>query len=110
MPYLPIDPADVGRTYEEVIRINSQSGKGGIAFILEQDHGLRLPRRLQVEFRQIVQRLADESGDELTSKAIWDAFQAEYLAPRGPFELIDYQERGGREEASSEVEGVMEKI
>ncbi len=98
VPYLPIDPVDVGRTYEQVIRINSQSGKGGIAFILEQDHGLRLPRRLQVEFSQIVQRLADESGKELTSKAIWDAFHAEYLDPRGPFELIAHHEQGCCEE------------
>jgi 2-isopropylmalate synthase len=97
VPYLPIDPADVGRTYEEVIRINSQSGKGGIAFVLEQDHGLRLPRRLQVEFRQIVQRITDASGEELSSKGVWEAFVDTYLNDRGPFALVDYREEGGRD-------------
>ncbi len=95
VPYLPIDPVDVGRSYEEVIRINSQSGKGGIAFVLEQDHGLRLPRRLQLEFSQVVQRLADESGEELKSEDIWQAFCEEYLRAVQPFELLDYTERGG---------------
>jgi 2-isopropylmalate synthase len=99
VPYLPMDPADVGRAYEEVIRINSQSGKAGIAFILEQDRGLRLPRRLQVEFRQVVQRITDRTGEELSSKAVWDAFAAEYLDARGPFELVDYREEGGRDVA-----------
>jgi 2-isopropylmalate synthase len=99
VPYLPMDPADVGRAYEEVIRINSQSGKGGIAFILEQDRGLRLPRRLQVEFRQVVQRITDRTGEELSSKAVWDAFAGEYLDASGPFELVDYREEGGRDVA-----------
>jgi 2-isopropylmalate synthase len=99
VPYLPMDPADVGRTYEEVIRINSQSGKGGIAFILEQDFGLRLPRRLQVEFRQVIQRITDASGEDLSPKAIWDAFGAEYLNARSPFALVDYREEGGRDVA-----------
>jgi 2-isopropylmalate synthase len=97
VPYLPVDPSHVGRSYEEVIRINSQSGKGGIAFILEQDHGLRLPRRLQVEFSQVIQRIADEREEELSSKAIWEAFAGEYLGARQPFELVDYREEGGRE-------------
>jgi 2-isopropylmalate synthase len=97
VPYLPIDPADVGRTYEEVIRINSQSGKGGIAYVLEQDHGLHLPRRLQVEFRQIVQRIADATGEELSSKDVMDAFSREYFESKEPFELVDYREQGGRD-------------
>ena len=101
VPYLPIDPADVGRSYEEVIRINSQSGKGGIAFVLERDHGLQLPRRLQLEFRQVVQTLADASGEELTSLALWEAFCDEYLRAARPFELIDYQERGGHDREDS---------
>jgi 2-isopropylmalate synthase len=97
VPYLPVDPAHLGRTYQEVIRINSQSGKGGIAFVLEQDHGLRLPRRLQIEFRQIVQGITDESEEELSSKAVFDAFTREYLGARTPFELVDYREQGGRD-------------
>ena len=97
VPYLPIDPADLGRTYQEVIRINSQSGKGGIAFILEQDHGLRLPRRLQIELREQVQRITDEREEELSSKEIWERFRAEYLDRTAPFELVDYREQGGRD-------------
>jgi 2-isopropylmalate synthase len=79
VPYLPIDPADVGRSYEPVIRVNSQSGKGGISYLLERDHGLVLPRRLQIEFARVVQEIADACGEELTSKQLWDAFRAEYL-------------------------------
>ena len=90
VPYLPIDPQDVGSTYEAVIRINSQSGKGGVAYILEQDYGFELPRRLQIEFSQVVQKITDTSGDEIMSKDIWDAFQTEYLDARTPFEFIDH--------------------
>ena len=108
VPYLPMDPADVGRTYEEVIRINSQSGKGGIAFILEQDFGLRLPRRLQVEFRQVVQRITDANGAELSPKAIWAAFADEYLNVRKPFALVDYSEEGGRDVAGRLVAVIRE--
>jgi 2-isopropylmalate synthase len=89
VPYLPIDPADVGRTYEAVIRVNSQSGKGGIAYLLEKDHGLRLPRRLQIEFSQRVQAIADATGKELTSTDLWTAFAEEYLAPPEPFRFIE---------------------
>jgi 2-isopropylmalate synthase len=91
VPYLPIDPADVGRSYEVVIRVNSQSGKGGIAYLLEKDHGLRLPRRLQIEFSQQVQALADASGKELTSAAIWAAFAAGYLHAQEPLTLIEHR-------------------
>jgi len=91
VPYLPIDPADLGRTYEAVIRVNSQSGKGGIAYLLEKDHGLRLPRRLQIEFSQTVQALADATGKELTSAAIWTAFQTDYLQPGEPFRFIEHR-------------------
>ena len=97
VPYLPMDPADVGRAYEEVIRINSQSGKAGVAYVLEQDQGLRLPRRLQIEFRQVVQRIADETGEELSPKAVWNAFDREYFGCREPFELVQYREHGGRD-------------
>ena len=91
VPYLPIDPADVGRTYEAVIRVNSQSGKGGIAYLLEKDHGLRLPRRLQIEFSRTVQALADTTGKELTSVDIWAAFQSDYLQPTEPFRFIEHR-------------------
>jgi 2-isopropylmalate synthase len=91
VPYLPIDPADLGRSYEAVIRINSQSGKGGVAYILEQGHGLRLPRRLQIEFSQVIQRLADETGRELQPADIWQAFGREYLVGNGRFTFVDHR-------------------
>ena len=94
VPYLPIDPKDLGRSYEAVIRINSQSGKGGVAFVLEQDHGLRLPRDLQIEFSRCVQRITDASGAELTSRGVWDAFVAEYLSRNRPVALIGYENTG----------------
>ncbi|MGB0671230.1 MAG: 2-isopropylmalate synthase, partial [Rhodospirillales bacterium] len=90
VPYLPIDPKDVGRTYEAVIRVNSQSGKGGVAYLLEADHGLRLPRRLQMEFMQAVQEVADESGKEITSDVIWELFQKTYLEAVTPYDFIDH--------------------
>ena len=86
-PYLPIDPKDVGRTYEAVIRVNSQSGKGGVAYILRADHKLDLPRRLQIEFSRAVQRHTDDEGGEMTLEAIWDAFRAEYLDRETPLKL-----------------------
>jgi 2-isopropylmalate synthase len=79
VPYLPIDPDDVGRKYEPVIRINSQSGKGGIAYVLEQDFGLSLPRKLQVEFSKSIQQITDDTGAELVPRQIWAAFEQEYL-------------------------------
>ena len=80
VPYLPIDPADLGRTYDAVIRVNSQSGKGGIAYLLERDYGLSLPRLLQIEFSQVIQRMADATGKELASAEIRAAFDREYAA------------------------------
>ena len=91
VPYLPIDPTDVGRTYEAVIRINSQSGKGGIAYVLETDHGLDLPRPLQIEFSKVVQEFTDSTGKEATGKAIWTLFEQTYLAGDGRFELIEHE-------------------
>ena len=79
IPYLPIDPQDLGRSYEAVIRVNSQSGKGGIAYLLETHYGVELPRRLQIEFSQVVQRVMDDSGKELTAKDIWQVFEREYV-------------------------------
>ena len=88
VPYLPIDPKDVGRTYEAVIRVNSQSGKGGVAYIMKTDHGLSLPRRLQIEFSQAVQQITDGEGGEVTPKEMWDAFADEYLTPIRPLERM----------------------
>ena len=95
VPYLPIDPADLGRSYEAVIRVNSQSGKGGIAWILEQDRGLRLPKRLQADFSRHVQALADETSRELDAGDIWRLFQSTYLPRDGDrLVLCDYEESG----------------
>lgn len=84
VPYLPIDPEDLGRTYEEVIRVNSQSGKGGVAFVLEQDHGLELPRRLQIEFSKVVQSISERTGGEVNSATIRRAFDEEFIAATSP--------------------------
>ena len=93
VPYLPIDPADLGRNYEAVIRVNSQSGKGGFAWVLEQDQGLKLPKALQVAFSKVVQQLADETGRELTAKDIRESFGATYhMGPDRHFALVDYEE------------------
>jgi len=93
VPYLPIDPADVGRTYEAVIRVNSQSGKGGIAYLLERDYGLALPRLLQVEFAQVVQKITDATGKELSAAEIRAAFDREYLDARSPVAYVDHRAR-----------------
>ena len=86
-PYLPIDPKDVGRTYEAVIRVNSQSGKGGVAYVMKSEHKLDLPRRLQIEFSRAVQHHTDDEGGEMSSSAIWESFQREYLARETPLKL-----------------------
>ena len=86
-PYLPIDPKDVGRSYEAVIRVNSQSGKGGVAYIMKADHKLDLPRRLQIEFSRVVQQQTDGEGGEMTPDAIWSTFSGEYLEPSTPLSL-----------------------
>lgn len=95
VPYLPIDPADLGRSYEAVIRVNSQSGKGGVAWVLEQDQGFKLPKRLQADFSRHVQRFADETSRELDASDIWRLFQATYLdGERDRFGLREYRESG----------------
>jgi 2-isopropylmalate synthase len=91
VPYLPIDPADVGRTYDAVIRVNSQSGKGGIAYLLERDYGLALPRLLQIEFGQVVQRIADATGKELAAAEIKAAFDREYAAANLPVAYVGHR-------------------
>ncbi len=95
VPYLPIDPKDLGRDYEAVIRVNSQSGKGGVAWVLQQDKGLKLPKRMQAEFSKVVQAVADESSRELNAADIWTAFQRHYrLSGEQAYRLIDYHETG----------------
>jgi 2-isopropylmalate synthase len=89
VPYLPIDPKDVGRSYEAVIRVNSQSGKGGVAYIMKTDHHLDLPRRLQIEFSHVIQQHTDGEGGEVTGPQMWQIFSDEYLSP-GAFELVRF--------------------
>jgi 2-isopropylmalate synthase len=91
VPYLPIDPADLGRSYESIIRVNSQSGKGGVAYLLERDYQLVMPRRLQIEFSRVVQVAADGSGREFTAHELWNLFEAEYLASAGPIHYRSHQ-------------------
>jgi 2-isopropylmalate synthase len=88
VPYLPLDPNDIGRTYAEVVRVNSQSGKGGVAFILERDYNVLLPRKLQIEFSRVIQRISDATSREIRPAEIWSAFQAEYLDRQSPFSCI----------------------
>jgi 2-isopropylmalate synthase len=107
VPYLPIDPKDVGRSYEAVIRVNSQSGKGGVAYLLKSDHNLDLPRRLQIEFSRVVQNKTDSEGGEVTSAALWAIFNDEYLPSQddaqkwGRFELKKMR-------TTSEMDGVVD--
>ncbi len=109
VPYLPIDPKDVGRSYEAVIRINSQSGKGGVAYVMETDYGFEMPRRLQIEFSGVVQVQADTSGKELTGQQIWDIFDKEYFTqPEGRFKFVDH--RSVPDTHASEVRELTAKI
>jgi 2-isopropylmalate synthase len=89
VPYLPVDPHDLGRSYEAIIRINSQSGKGGIAYLMRTDYGFDLPRNLQIEFGKLVQAHTDETGAEVTGPELWEQFEREYLTPAGPFGLLE---------------------
>lgn len=107
VPYLPIDPADVGRSYEAVIRVNSQSGKGGVSYLLERDYGLQLPRRLQIEFSRVVQRLTDTSGKEVTAREIHELFSREYLEASDPYRYLAHhvnEKEGGEVEITVELE------
>jgi len=99
VPYLPIDPSDVGRTYDSVIRVNSQSGKGGIAYLLENRYGLAMPRRLQVEFSSAIQKITDANGTEVTAEKLWEAFQQEYIRAAAPIEYVKHHldDQGERE-------------
>ncbi|MFN6940941.1 MAG: 2-isopropylmalate synthase [Parvibaculum sp.] len=99
VPYLPLDPKDLGRTYESIIRVNSQSGKGGVSYLLETEYDLRLPRRLQVEFSQAVQKVTDDSGKEVRAADIWAIFEREYLTRAEPVEYISHTlfDEGGKQ-------------
>ncbi|WP_407665374.1 2-isopropylmalate synthase [Methylovorus mays] len=99
VPYLPIDPHDVGRTYDSIIRVNSQSGKGGIAYLLESGYGLSMPRRMQVEFSAAVQKLTDATGQEVSAEGIWQLFEAEYLFAKEPLHYVGHEltEHAGRQ-------------
>ncbi|WP_218240075.1 2-isopropylmalate synthase [Comamonas fluminis] len=109
MPYLPIDPKDLGRSYEAVIRVNSQSGKGGIAYLLESEFGLQLPRRLQIEFSQVVQREMDASGKELSAADLWELFQREYAVNTVKAPQYRLQEADGVVSMTAEIEVEGEK-
>ena len=100
VPYLPIDPKHVGRSYEAVIRVNSQSGKGGVAYIMKTEHGMDLPRRLQIEFSRCIKVITEGSGTEITAEEMWDAFAAEYLPATARTQLSGY-------ETSSDPDGVV---
>ena len=102
VPYLPIDPRDVGRSYEAVIRVNSQSGKGGVAYIMKTEHALELPRRLQIEFSQVIQARTDADGGEVSPAQMWEAFETEYLARQSPLALDSHH--------TSSAEGVDDEL
>ena len=109
VPYLPIDPHDVGRTYEAIIRVNSQSGKGGVAYILKNDYHLDLPRRLQIEFMKVIQGITDTTGKEITPEEIWRAFEMTYLGPKAALELIatDTSDHAGTGSAGTKLQAVI---
>jgi 2-isopropylmalate synthase len=105
VPYLPVDPKDLGRTYQAVIRVNSQSGKGGVAFLLERDYGIKMPRQLQIEFSRVIQKISDESGGEVTAAEIWAVFKAEYIDQQEPFAY-----RGHSENSSADSDKLTAKV
>ncbi len=106
VPYLPIDPKDIGRDYEAIIRVNSQSGKGGVSYILETDYAIRLPRAAQAQFSRAIQKIADETSREIAPAEIWEAFEREFLAP-GPYALVSFAARPGA--GGERVTAVVEK-
>jgi 2-isopropylmalate synthase len=108
VPYLTIDPADIGREYREVIRVNSQSGKGGVAYIMKAEHGFDLPRRLQIEFSQNIQHITEDSGTEISPMMLWDAFKHEYLPEVPSYNLISHELKSesitGHTEISAQID------
>jgi 2-isopropylmalate synthase len=109
VPYLPIDPKHVGRTYESVVRVNSQSGKGGVAYVMKTEHGLDLPRRLQIEFSKSIQHITEDSGTEISPHEMWAAFQQEYLPEKPTVQLLSHEsttgDRGAKVTAQLLVDG-----
>src|SRR5574343_468216 len=114
VPYMPIDPADLGRSYDSIIRINSQSGKGGVAYLLESEHQIVMPRRMQVEFSGVVQRHADAVGTEIDAKTIWDLFSQTYIDARSPIAYVNHRlsEHGSQQaiELDLDVHGVRHRL
>ena len=103
VPYLPIDPKHVGRSYEAVIRVNSQSGKGGVAYVMKSEHGFDLPRRLQIEFSKTIQHITEDSGTEIGAGIMWDTFRREYLPVDPPISLISHEMRSTSEGKTTEI-------
>jgi 2-isopropylmalate synthase len=110
VPYLPIDPEDVGRSYEAVIRINSQSGKGGVAYIIEKDHGLSLPRRLQIDFSRVIQKIADKTGKELEADLIWETFKKNYININGKIGYVGHEITSKNDSRGSQVDEIVLSI
>ncbi|MFL1377785.1 MULTISPECIES: 2-isopropylmalate synthase [unclassified Nocardiopsis] len=115
VPYLPIDPKDVGRNYEAVIRVNSQSGKGGVSYIMQRDHSLDLPRRLQIEFSQVIQKFTDAEGGEFSGERIWEIFSGTYLREDGPVAVLAHRSSTDAEgtyriEADARVNGEIREL
>ncbi|MGW5875692.1 2-isopropylmalate synthase [Nocardiopsis terrae] len=115
VPYLPIDPKDVGRNYEAVIRVNSQSGKGGVSYVMQRDHSLDLPRRLQIEFSQVIQSFMDAEGGEFPAERIWEIFSETYLAERGPVAVLAHRSSTSEDgtytiEADARVNGEIREL
>ncbi|MFW2366720.1 MAG: 2-isopropylmalate synthase [Desulforhopalus sp.] len=113
VPYLPIDPSDVGRTYESIIRINSQSGKGGIAYVMEKDFGFKMPKAMHPEFGKVIQQVTDREGRELKHREIYETFEKEYLSPKSPYSLLAFHVvkrhiNTGEKESSAEVEATLD--
>jgi 2-isopropylmalate synthase len=108
VPYLPIDPKHVGRTYEKVIRVNSQSGKGGVAYVMKEEHGFDLPRRLQIEFSQVIQGVTEETGTEVSSLVIWDSFRGEYLPAEPGISLTSHELRSDSKTGSTTITAQLE--
>ncbi len=102
VPYLPIDPADIGRTYEAIIRVNSQSGKGGTSWLLEKDHQVKLPRDAEIEFSKIIQKIADDTGEEITSEKIWEIFEKNYILKK-PVELLEFNSKKINRKTAEEI-------
>ncbi len=92
-----MDPKDLGRSYEPIIRVNSQSGKGGVSFLLERDYGIKMPRKMQIEFSRVIQQITDATGREITSAEIWRAFKAEYLDQVSPLAILEHSEQSAGE-------------